>query len=129
MILLSQENSFVFHETLPESDKMLQLATPFPFMENPRAHPNEQFEPKEVKQGSLRDCPATLGIKFLQCLAEKKTTKINLYFAASTMNKFNLRQRKNTQSLRLSFQSFESSSPTTAEHHRDQVRLPMVGDY
>lgn len=39
VILLSQENSFVFHETLPDSDKMLQLATPFPFMEKPRAHP------------------------------------------------------------------------------------------
>ena len=74
MIFLSHENSFVFHETLPDSDKMLQLATPFPFMEKLRAHPKEQFEPKEVKQGSPRYCPGTLGDNFLQCLAEKKKT-------------------------------------------------------
>lgn len=77
MVLLSQENSFIFQETLPDSDKMLQFASPFPFMEKPCAHRKRQLEPKEVKQGSSRACPAPLGVNLLQCLAEKKNKQTN----------------------------------------------------
>ena len=65
------ENSLTFHETVPDVDTTLQLACPSPFMENPCPHSKAHFEPKSVKQGILRDCPSTLGVNALQCLAVK----------------------------------------------------------
>jgi len=38
-------------------------------MTKPVAHPKKHFEPKEVKQGTKRDCPATPGVNLWHCLA------------------------------------------------------------